>query len=110
MKPFTVKVCRNKGNARIWIEGKRLAACGFKRGDRIQVVINQQTEGVTIVANPEGDRKVSGRTRNGNELPIIDICSTELDFLKKYEKIEISFLWDQAIKVKPVPTEIEQAA
>lgn len=113
MKPFYLKVCKNKNNARIWIEGKRLANMGFNRGDKILVTVFPDLARITIgvigafsgeTDHPEA-RTVSGRTRNGKDLPIIDICCKELDFLKAFERLKISSPWEGLLVVDAMAIE-----
>jgi len=111
MKKFDLKVCSNKGNARIWIEGKRLAEMGFKRGDKILVTTFPNIPRITIAIcddHPEA-RKVSGRVRNGRELPIIDICCHSLDFLKQYQKITVTQQGNGFLTIDPINATQEKA-
>lgn len=69
---FTRKRGLNRGKPRLWIEGKNLAAAGFKPGDTWTLV---QTEaGFNICADSEGKRKIVGK----GEKPIIDITGASL--------------------------------
>lgn len=60
----------NKGKPRLWIEGAKLDAAGFKRGQLYNVEVTDSN--VFFTLDDEGNRKVSGRTRNGKDIPIID--------------------------------------
>ena len=113
MKPFYLKVCKNKNNARVWIEGKRLANMGFNRGDKILVSVFPEIARMTIgvigkhyeQTDHADARTVSGRNRNGKELPIIDICCKELDFLKAFERLKISSPWEGLLVVDALVAE-----
>lgn len=63
----------NKGRARVWIE-RDLSAYGFERGTPIKVEF--ESNYIAIVAKPisGADRRVAGRTRNGKDIAILDIC------------------------------------
>lgn len=72
------KLTVHRGNKRIWLEGKRLSACGFTFEARYKATI--QADGIKLVLQADGERKVSGRKRKGQTetTPIIDICSAEI--------------------------------
>ena len=81
-----LKATRHRGSIRLWIEGTKLAKAGFKRNDRytVRVVKFHSPElqsGLMITKDQHGKNKVSGRVRNGKELPIIDRHSPEWDKL-----------------------------
>lgn len=59
----------NKGKPRIWIEGKRLTAAGFKAGDRFELMNTNASDSLLIRRRPEGGRRVSGN----DSRPIIDL-------------------------------------
>lgn len=65
------QVKAHKGGARLWIEGSKLTTSGFKRGSRYNRHI--QDGRIDLLLHPEGEFKVSGRTRNGTDVPIIDM-------------------------------------
>lgn len=66
------QVKAHKGGARLWIEGAKLVTSGFTRGSRYNRHI---TDGrIDLKLHPEGEFKVSGRERNGKEIPIIDMA------------------------------------
>ena len=70
------KIGTNRGSPRLWIEGVKLGAANFRRGDRYSLNL---TDGVlTITKTAHGARKVSGRTRGGVDIPIIDLEMTAL--------------------------------
>lgn len=68
----TRKIGRNKGKPRLWLEGKILLDAGFTHGARYNIV--HFPNGFDLVLNPDGKRKVSGKT----ERPVIDISATGL--------------------------------
>jgi len=72
-EPFKRKVAHNRGNCRIWIEGKKLLEANINNGDRFDCIIND-TE-VLLSFHPNGERKVAGKP----ERPIIDINTARLN-------------------------------
>ena len=65
----------NRDRARVWVESPKLAAYGFTRGASIAVEFGRKAMYVTIT--DDGDRKVSGRSRGGKDLSIIDVCFSD---------------------------------
>lgn len=62
------KIGKNRGNRRIWLEGKSLAVAGWNKGDRYdRVIANGQ---ICLMKHPTGARKVAGTT----DRPIIDLA------------------------------------
>ena len=70
----TRKLCFNRGNLRLWIEGKFLVDAGFNQGDRYDL-IDLQSGRFVISKTENGARKIAGKEPNR---PIVDICSTKL--------------------------------
>jgi hypothetical protein len=62
---------KNKAKAKVWIESAKLPAYGFVRHAAYRVVYTPS--GMSIHLDPEGDRVVSGRVRNGKALSIFDL-------------------------------------
>jgi len=77
---FLSKVGMNRARARIWLEGTRLTKAGFKWNTLYKTVLSLDTEQpcIMLTLDPTGDRKVAGRTRNDKEIPILDLCSSEI--------------------------------
>ena len=75
-----LKVGKREKNARIWIEGKRLAACGFDHGQAYVVVLDIRNRRLTLKPETNGDKVVSGRKdrASGKVLPIIDLCNADI--------------------------------
>jgi len=67
-----VTIGEHRGNPRLWLEGLWLVAAGFKRGGfyRVSHVMPHR---MVIVADADGDRTISGKTKNGKDVAIIDI-------------------------------------
>lgn len=68
-----VKVGTHRGNSRLWLEGKWLAAAGFTQGTRYRAVFGETR--VMLVRDDAGPRLVSGK-KGG--IAIIDINAKEL--------------------------------
>lgn len=67
-----LKLGQHRGAPRLWIEGGKLAAAGFSRGDRYELVTDTTAGTLTITASANGSHLIAGRTRRGKALPIID--------------------------------------
>jgi hypothetical protein len=95
------QVRANRGRPRVWIEGKRLAAAGFTRGSRFNVVVKPTNQVLLkfLIAD-DGSRKVSGK----GDRPIIDIVGTLL------EQAGLKSGDDVVINYSPDVIEIEGAA
>ena len=65
------KIGTNRKTPRLWIEGVKLSAAGFRRGERYDVCLDGNV--LTINRTAAGRRVVSGRDRNGTDIPIIDL-------------------------------------
>lgn len=79
-----IKVGRNKGNARVWIENGTLAKYGFTRYTPLRVSYgdNSKTILITVSHDNSNGYTVAGRERGGKAISIIDLCSQQLtDFV-----------------------------
>lgn len=74
----TIRLGVNRGQPRLWLEGKTLSESGFKRGDKFRVVTGFEKTDLTLIVSPEGTRTVSGKTTPKGDHPIIDINGGEL--------------------------------
>lgn len=74
MKPLVItrKIGRNRGNARLWIEGSCLENAGWNTGSTFERIDSPGT--ITLRRNPAGPRKVAGTPGR----PIIDTNSNSL--------------------------------
>jgi hypothetical protein len=65
------KIGLNRGKARLWLEGQWLADAGFAVGTKFTMTITRvrSQNYIHLRAQPDGDRKVSGKGTK----PIIDI-------------------------------------
>lgn len=63
----TRKFGKNKGQARLWIEGKLLLSNGWTKGKRYDRIVTD--DHIMLVTNPEGKLKVAGSEGR----PVLDI-------------------------------------
>jgi hypothetical protein len=80
---YTVRA--NKGKARIWIEGKRLVAAGFTRGQLYN--ITRHHWGLELVLADDGSRKVCGK----GERPLIDLSGSGCDPCRTGDQVDIHY-------------------
>jgi|14_taG_2_1085336.scaffolds.fasta_scaffold00463_23 hypothetical protein len=102
-----LKVCKNRGLARVWIESMLLAKYGFKRYDCAYVSYN--STGIVISKKPiDGNEidcisannpiKIAGRSRNNRDIPIIDLNNKSVDqLLSNCKTYVIDYLPNQKI-------------
>ena len=78
----------NRGKPRLWLEGKILSDHGFKRGDPFVLDVGLTRIVLTAgrISGPpipgtshRSERRVSGKTKNGADHPIIDVNGDLLD-------------------------------
>lgn len=72
------RVTEQRGVKRLWLQGLRLAACGFDRGTRFRVDFDADAGHLYLVADPMGPRVVSGRQRGERWEPIVDLCNADV--------------------------------
>lgn len=72
----TLKLGANRGNPRVWIEGNHLLRAGFTPQSKFRATF--QDGSIVLELAQDGDRTVSGRSRDGKELPIIDINAAQI--------------------------------
>jgi DNA (cytosine-5)-methyltransferase 1 len=65
-------------NKRLWLEGKKMDVSGFTKGQAYKTVLDVQSKSVTLILDDAGDKKVSGRQKNGRVRPIIEICNASI--------------------------------
>src|SRR5690606_20490062 len=70
-----LKVGKNRGAPRVWIEGERLSKAGFSPGERYHVDTGHGRVVLTIQAN--GARVVSVKKRKDRQRPVIDLNSAK---------------------------------
>jgi DNA (cytosine-5)-methyltransferase 1 len=77
------RVGRNRGVPRLWLEGGRLARCGFEAGAKFVAELDLVRRQVRLRLDPNGDRTVSGRKRTLTDgavrtTPIVDVAGASL--------------------------------
>ena len=81
IRESALKVARNKGNARIWIEGAALSSAGFSRGDAFVVIVEEYRVRILFEKSTAFAKHADERVRHvaGTESrPIIDVCNRQL--------------------------------
>ncbi len=81
---FIKNIGSNRGSRRIWLQGADISRAGLGKGDLYEVISEGQS--LTIKALKDGSktltngkpRVVSGKQKNGREVPVIDINNDEL--------------------------------
>ena len=89
----TLKLSANRGTARLWLEGAKLAKAGFNRYDSYSVVLEtvDGIDTVNVFASETGTGKVAGRERNGKALPIIDRHVSQWTALVGTHKLAVQY-------------------
>ncbi len=80
-RPRTISLQRlgeHRGTRRLWIEGRKLERGGIAPGDRFSIRWEPGTSTVVLDFNEAGDRRVSKRTRNGRDMPIVDVSTQDV--------------------------------
>ena len=68
-----MKTAKNRGNSRIWLEGKKLSDNGFQRGDMLKKTFTDDAIVFTRVSNPIAGEKYH-RIAGTENRPILDCC------------------------------------
>ena len=68
MKEITRNIGTNRGNRRVWIEGKSLANESWNKGTRYKRI--ETANGWELVRDDNGPLKIAG----GDNRPVIDLC------------------------------------
>lgn len=86
----TYKVCYNRGNARIWIEGKRLIDNGIYNGLKFVKSVNEY--GIVLKFLPSDYEGKSHKVAGSVERPIIDLNGKYLTkFFGNAENYKVTF-------------------
>ena len=99
-----MKTAKNRGNARIWLEGKKLASYGFSRGDMLKKSFSES--GYTLIftktSNPLSGQKYH-RIAGTEKRPILD-CNGKwvTEFFQGAEFYAVEITVDR-ITIQPVP-------
>lgn len=90
------RVGENRGLLRIFLDGMRLAATGVKPGDRFKIETGAQS--IRMSFSDDGTHTVCKRSRNGRELPVIDV---------RGKQVEEAFKADDRVRVVVKDGQIE---
>lgn len=91
----TRKIGTNRGQARIWIEGKALVAAGWTRGTRFNIAFEDNC--IVLTRDENGSRKVAGK----DQTPIIDTNTDKIrQSLGDVEKADID-ITETKIIIRP---------
>ena len=103
-----VHVGETKNLYRIWFEGATLLKMGVQPDQKYNLILNDDGS-MTGTYSPEGERKVSSRTRNGKQLPILDLTNQTIhDHLVKHGCPTHMALTTTSTGFKVCPTQAEQ--
>jgi len=83
IEQVTYTALKERRNAkRLWLEGLRLADCGFVQGAEYTVAYDMDNNSLELILaeTGKGTHKVAGRKRRGSERvdPIIDLCNKDI--------------------------------
>ncbi|MCD9553971.1 DNA cytosine methyltransferase [Photobacterium carnosum] len=84
---INTKIGLNRGKKRLWLEGVRLARCGFNVGANIAV--DAAGDKLTIKRDANADKIVSKRKKREEYLPIIEITGSKLDAYNVDENVRV---------------------
>lgn len=73
MAEYKMRTAKNRGNDRIWLEGKKLADAGFERGDMLEKTVTDEAIVFQRVSNPIAGNKYH-RIAGTQKRPILDCC------------------------------------
>lgn len=73
---INTKFGENRGAARIWLEGGKLAREGYSPGLNYDLELAQKR--IVLTPSPKGQYTISKRQRNGRLYPVIDIARQDL--------------------------------
>ena len=101
-----LKVGKNKGAPRVWIEGRKAAAGGFTPGSRYKTAIDSNKSLLSLLVADDGMRIVSRKSRGELELPVIDLNSNELlSMFSGLEAVRV-VIRQNRIDILPVASEL----
>ena len=101
------KIGLNRGKPRLWCEGESLSRAGLEKGTRISITLDDGRRTLRIAAADCGEKVISGRERNGRQVPILDIESAEtLKMFEGFDRIRV-LICEGAIYVMPVASDMK---
>ena len=80
LKTKTYKIGLNRGNGRVWVEGKLLESCGFTCGTQYKRVDNIEGGEISLFAGT-GSRRVTNGNKKGKARPVIDLSDSTISKL-----------------------------
>ena len=80
LKTKTYKIGLNRGNGRVWVEGKVLESCGFTCGTQYNRVDNIAGGEISLFAGT-GSRRVTNGNKKGKARPVIDLSDSTISKL-----------------------------
>ncbi len=87
------RIGRNRGRARLWLEGKHLDAAGLPHGTHWR--LDQTDTGLVLSKDPDGRRRIAGRP----DRPVIDIVGTSLGVLAEAETVSVRYVPGSGVMV-----------
>ena len=97
-----------RGSPRLWLDGQMPERAGFAPGIKFSLVTDANGQRVVLRIADDGERTVSGKEKNGRQLPVIDINSAEaLAVLRGYGTLRVIFLKNE-IHVLPDAVEVRK--
>ena len=91
MKKKTYKIGINRGNGRIWLEGKLIESCGFTCGTQYNRVDNIEGGEISLFAGT-GSRRVTNGNKKGIARAVIELNdATILQRFAGFSRVEVEF-------------------
>jgi len=89
----SLKLGTHRKNRRVWLDNAEfLKKSGFKPGVSYNAFYRPITQSIELVLHPEGLRKVSKKTKAGQDVPVIDLNSTKVGWaLGKVGRIVVEY-------------------
>lgn len=94
------RIGAHRGRKRLWLEGRKLERAGIEPGRRFTITWDPETRMINLdFSGTSGDRVVSKRSRNGRDLPIIDISADAVEEAlgEGIERAKVTISQDQIV-------------
>lgn len=99
---------RRDGRPRVWLEGARLDRSGFTPAARYELDIDKDSMSIVLRLDPEGDRMVSRRGREGSLTPIVEIASARaLSMFDGLDRLTVRFE-EGCIRITPAASDLRR--
>lgn len=107
-----LKLGENKGQPRVWLQGKALLECGFEPGVMFEIAVLGDT--LKLRVSDSGKYKVSKKSvKSGGDVshaPVIDLNSMQLlEGLARFERVCVSF-GNNELSIRPLSVDQKQGA